>query len=84
MLSARRVTSGTVLGMTLGLLYTVDSKVNWSSKSKRVVNGMIGFICGTAIAFILGLDAFATIVAASIGLALGVTAKEWISHISLL
>ena len=70
--------------MAVGGAYIVDSKKDWSSRAKRVINGLIGLLAGGAVAFLLGFGGVGLIAAAVIGFVLGVTAKEWIYHVSLI
>lgn len=82
--SISRVATGTIFGLAVGLAYAVDSRNNCSPNAKRLINGLIGIFSGLAIAFLLGLGNIGLIAAAIIGLALGVTAKEWVYHISII
>jgi|JI9StandDraft_1071089.scaffolds.fasta_scaffold272693_1 pilus assembly protein TadC len=82
--SLAKVFSGTVFGLAVGGAYIVDSKKDWSSRAKRVINGLIGLLAGGAVAFLLGFGGVGLIAAAVIGFVLGVTAKEWIYHVSLI
>lgn len=84
MFSIGRVATGTIFGLAVGLAYAVDSNENWTAKAKRFINGLIGVLAGLAIAALLGLGSLGLVVAGVIGLALGITAKEWIYHISLI
>lgn len=83
LLTWNRLAAGTVFGLAVGMAFTVESKFDWTSRVKRLSNGLIGLMGGVAISLLLGLGLLAVIAAATIGFALGATARDWIDHINL-